>query len=82
MVLFCDHTTSQNTTKIWLQQAQGKTQNGTFGFKSAILGRGLKRGFAICDTQELCSAENTIFIVFSAKHSFAEVNERNLKNRN
>ena len=42
-----------------------------------------KRDFAICDTQKLCSAENTMFIVFSAKHSFAENKECNLnKNRN
>ena len=36
------------------------------------------RGFtrkAICDTQKLCSAENTIFIVLSAKHSFADMKE-------
>ena len=40
-------------------------------------------GFTICDTQNLCSAENTIFIVFSAKHSFADMKERNLtKNKN
>ena len=51
-------------------------------FKSAILGRGLERFFfAIWDAQKVCSAENTIFIVFSAKHSFAEIKECNLKNR-
>ena len=55
--------------KYGFQQAQGKTQNGTFGCKSAILGRGLEMGFTICDAYKLCSAENTIFIVFSAKQS-------------
>ena len=29
--------------------------------------------FTICDTQKLCSAENAILKVFSAKHSFAEI---------
>ena len=40
-----------------------------------------KGGFTICDTQKLCSAENAILIVFSAKHSFAEIKECKLKNR-
>ena len=57
-------------------------QNGTFGCKSAMLGRGLKGGFTICDTRQLCSAENTIFIVLSAKHSFADMKECNLKRTN
>ena len=30
--------------------------------KSAILGRGLERGFTICDAQKLCSVESTIFL--------------------
>ena len=38
-----------------------------------------KRGFTICDTYKLCSVENTIFIVFSAKHSFEDMKECNLK---
>ena len=41
-----------------------------------------KGGFTICDTKKLCSAENTIFIVFSAKHSFADMKECNLKKKN
>ena len=33
-------------------------------------GEGASKGvFTICDTQKLCSAENTLFIVFSAQHS-------------
>ena len=39
---------------------------------------GLERGFTICDTYKLCSAENTIFIVFSAQHSSADMRECNL----
>ena len=38
-----------------------------------------KGGFTICDTQKLCSAGSTNFIVFSAKHNFAEIKERKLK---
>ena len=38
-----------------------------------------KRFFTICDTQKLCSAENTISIVFSAIHSFADIKECKLK---
>ena len=41
-----------------------------------------KRGFTICDTQKLCSSENTIFIVFSLKHSFVDMKECNLKSKN
>ena len=48
---------------------------------SAILGFPSKRGFTICDTQKLCSAENTIFIVFSAKHSFVDMKECSLKKK-
>ena len=58
---------------------QGETQNVTFGCKSPIFGRGLERGFTICDTWKLCSAENTIFIVFSAEHCFVDMKECNLK---
>ena len=80
MVLFLVPIQSHQTLQtLGLQQAQGKTQNGTFGCKSAILGGGLERGFTICDTSKLCSAENTIAIVFSAKHSFADMKECNLK---
>ena len=45
------------------QQAQGKIQNGTSCLRSAIL----------------VLAENTIFVVFSATHSFADMKECNFK---
>ena len=74
---------SHQTLLQWgFQQAQGKTQNGTFVFKSAILGRGLERElyyYYICDTLKLCFAENTGFIVFSAEYSFADIKECNSK---
>ena len=39
--------------------------------------------FTIFATPKLCSCENTIFVVFSAKHSFAETKEcQSKKNRN
>ena len=41
-----------------------------------------KGGFTICATQQLCSAQSTIFIVFSEKHSFAIMKECNLKKTN
>ena len=69
----------QTLQKSRFQQAQGKTQNGTFGCKSVILGRGLERGFYYLwyTKAVLCWKHN--FIVLSAKHSFAECK---LKNRN
>ena len=42
---------------------------------------GGSKGGIICDAQKLCSAENSIFIVCSAKHSFAEIKECNLKQK-
>ena len=42
---FCGHSKWQNTIKKGFQQAQGKTQNGTFGCKNAILGKGPRKGF-------------------------------------
>ena len=41
-----------------------------------------KGGFYYLWYTKLCSAENTVFIVFSAIHSFAEIKECKLKNRN
>ena len=79
MVLFCAHTKSPNTTKIGVSAStQGKTQNGKFGL-SPILGRGLERGFYYLWSLKDVFAENAIFIVFSAKHSFADMKECNLK---
>ena len=45
MSSFCDHTKSPNTTKIGVSAGTGETQNGTFGLKGAILGKGLEKGF-------------------------------------
>ena len=81
MVLFVPILSPQTLQKWGFQQARGKSQNGTFATKSAILGFPSKGGFTMCDTQKLCFAENTIFIVFSAKHSFADMKECNLKKK-
>ena len=62
---------TENTTKKGFQQTQGKTPKSPFwGEKGCFLEGVSKRLFTICDPQKLCSAENTNFIVFSAKHSF------------
>ena len=55
------------------------SQNGTFGCKSAILGRGLERGFYYLWYLKAVLCWKHFFIVFSAKHSFAELKECNLK---
>ena len=44
-----------------------------------MLGRGLERGFYYPWSLKAVFAENTIFIVFSAKHNFADMKECNLK---
>ena len=75
---FCGHCKRQSTIKLGLQQAQGKTLNGTFACKNAILGRALERGLYYLWSLEALFAENTVFIVLSAKHSFADMRECSL----
>ena len=66
--------------KIWgFQQAQGKTQNGTFGFKSAILGFPLERVFHYLWYTKAVFCWKHYFMVLSAQHSFAEIKECKLK---
>ena len=69
MSLSCDHTISPNTTKIGGQQAQGKHETALLASKVPFWEGASKGIFTICDAHKLCSAENIIFIVFSAKHS-------------
>ena len=54
---------------MWFQRKLPKTRNDTFALKKAFLGMGVKVVVAHCVFEKLCSAENTNFIVFSAKHS-------------
>ena len=61
------------------QQAQGKTPNGTFGLKSAILGRGLKKVLLSGMPKKAVLCWYHKCLVFSAKHSFAEVKGCKLK---
>ena len=52
----------QTLQKSGLQQAQGKTQNGTFGCRSAILGRGLERGlYYLWYLKAVFSWKNSVF---------------------
>ena len=70
----------QTQQKLGFQQAHGENPKWQFWFQKCHFGKGPRKGgFTICDTQKLCSAENTNVMVFSAKHSFAEIKECNLK---
>ena len=77
---FCDHTKSPSTTKIGVSAGTGENPKWHFWFPKCHFGNRPKAGFTTCDTQKLCSAETTIFIGISAKHSFAEIKECKLKN--
>ena len=80
---FLYHTKSPNTTKNrGFRNTRKKPKMALLVAKVPVWEGASKRGFTICDTQKLCSAESTIYSVFS-KHSFAEVKECKLKqNRN
>ena len=41
-------------------------------FGKAVFDMGEKVGFTNCVFEKVCFSENTIFIVFSAKHSFSK----------
>ena len=47
-------------------------KNDTFSLKKVFFDMGEKVGFTNCVFEKLCFCENTIFIVFSAKHSFSK----------
>ena len=72
------HSQSPNTTKIGLQQAQGKTQNGTFGCKSAILGRASKGALLSVIPKAVFCRKYYFYSVFS-KRSFEDMKECNVK---
>ena len=52
--------------------AKKKKQNDTFFGKRVFFDMVEKVGFTNCVFEKLCFPENTIFIVFSAKHSFSK----------
>ena len=56
------------------QSKTGKTINSGFSGKCP-LGTGEKVVFTHCVFEKLCSSENTIFMVFSAKHSSCSKND-------
>ena len=49
-----------------------KNKNDTFFWKKVFFDMVEKVGFTNCVFEKLCLSENTIFIVFSAKHSFSK----------
>ena len=49
-----------------------KIKNDTFFGKKVFFDMVEKVGFTNCVFEKLCFPENTIFIVFSAKHSFSK----------
>ena len=58
-----------------------ETQNGTFGCKSAILGRGLERGLYYLWYLKAVLCWKHIFRVLAPKHSFADMRECNLNKK-
>ena len=63
-VTILNHQTLQKTG---VSAGTRKNPEWHFWLQKCHFGKGPRKGFfTICDTQKLCSAENTIFIVFSA----------------
>ena len=60
---------------------RGKPQMALLVSKVAFCEGASKGGFTICNAQKLCSAENTILLLFWAKHSYAEIKDCKLKNK-
>ena len=82
MSLFCSHTKHQTLQNMGFSRHKGKTQNGTFGCKGAILGRGLESGLTICETQKLRSAENAFLVCFQQNTAWQNKRVYVQKNRN
>ena len=57
----------KKTINFWFQQKLPKTK--TFFVGKGVFGMGEKVVFTNCVFEKLCSRENTIFRVFSAKHN-------------
>ena len=62
-----------NTIKIGVSAEITKNKNDTFSLKKVFFDMVEKVGFTNCVFEKLCFPENTIFIVFSAKHSFSKI---------
>ena len=61
------------TIKIGVSAEIAQNQkNDTFSLKKVFFDMVEKVGFTNCVFEKLCFPENTIFIVFSAKHSFSK----------
>ena len=64
---------AENTIKIGVSaDIAKKNKNDTFFGKKVFFDMVEKVGFTNCVFEKLCFPENTIFIVFSAKHSFSK----------
>ena len=71
-----------NTIKIGVSaEIVKKSKNDTFFWKRVSFDMVEKVDFTNCVFEKLCFPENTIFIVFSAKHSFKNKNCMLTKNR-
>ena len=62
----------ENTTKKGVSAEIGQNQNDTFFLKRVFFDMVEKLGFTNCVFEKLCLSENTMVIVFSAKHSFSK----------
>ena len=61
-----------NTIKIGVSAEIAKNKNDTFLGKKGVFDMVEKVGFTNCVFEKLCFPENTILIVFSAKHRFSK----------
>ena len=69
------------TIKIVVSAEIAPNQKWHFFFAKGVFDMGEKAGFTNCVFEKLCFSENTIFIVFSAKHSFSKTKTVCWKNR-
>ena len=60
---------TRKTIKIVVSAEIVQNLNKMTSFLKVFLDMGENLGFTNCVFEKLCSSENTIFIVFSAKHS-------------
>ena len=60
------------TIKIVVSAEIAQNQKWHLFFEKGVFDMGEKVGFTNCVFEKLCFSENTIFIVFSAKHSFSK----------
>ena len=82
MVLFCAHSKSPNTTnstKIGVSAGTRENPKWHFWLQKCHFGKGPRKGLYYLWYLKAVLCWKHYFIVFSAKHSFAEIKECNLK---